>query len=292
MSASPNGSSPTVTTSAFRARKGGEPLVVVTACDAPSARLAAAAGVDALLVGDSLGMTVLGFDSTLPVTMDDMVRHTAAVRRGAPDAFVIADMPFLSFQVSVADTMRNAGRLLAEAGAAAVKLEGASDTVLEAVDALTQAGIPVMGHVGLTPQSVHQLGGYKVQARETEAALLLLDDCRALENAGAFAVVLECIPAELAALVTAEVGIPTIGIGAGERCDGQVQVFHDLLGLGERTPRHAQRYADVGALVTEAIGRYVADVRAGAFPRDPHCTRIDPTVLAEITEAAMAGNEG
>lgn len=275
-----------VTTTALRAMKASQrPIVMITAYDTPSARLVDEAGVDAILVGDSLGMTVLGFDSTLPVTVDDMVRHTAAVTRGARRALVVADMPFMSFQVSEEDALRAAGRLVAEGGAAAVKLEGGVH-VAPTVKRLVQAGIPVMGHVGLTPQSVHQLGGYKVQAREAEAAANLIDDCLALQDAGAFAVVLECIPAELAALVSRELDIPTIGIGAGEGCDGQIQVFHDLLGLGgDFLPRHARRYADVGALVREAVTAYADDVRDRAFPGEDQSTHMDAATLESVRAA-------
>ncbi len=293
MSAVPAAGDRPVTTATFRARKlAGEPIVVVTAYDAPSARLAEAAGVDAVLVGDSVGMTVLGFDSTLPVTIDDMVRHTAAARRGLSRPLLIADMPFLSFQVSAEEALRNAGRLMAEGGAQAVKVEGGA-AIAPTVLRMTEAGIPVMGHVGLTPQSVHQLGGYKVQAKETSAALRLIDDCRALQSAGAFAVVLECIPAELAEMVTSELEIPTIGIGAGGACDGQVQVFHDLLGLGgDFVPKHAKRFADAGAVIREALSAYAAEVRSGAFPDDRTCTRIEPAVLDELRrrrEGAVPG---
>lgn len=297
MSAVPSAGSRPVTTATFRARKlAGERIVMVTAYDAPSARLAEQAGVDAILVGDSVGMTVLGFDSTLPVTLDDMLRCTAAARRGITRTLLVADMPFLTFQVSPEDALRNAGRLMAEAGAHAVKVEGGvaiAPTVLK----LTEAGIPVMGHVGLTPQSVHQLGGYKVQAKETDAALRLIDDCRALQSAGAFAIVLECIPAELAAIVSAELAIPTIGIGAGAGCDGQVQVFHDMLGLGgDFVPKHAKRFADAGALIRDAIAAYADDVRAGTFPGDDTCTRMEPGVLDELRRrregTAHANREG
>ncbi|TLM77859.1 MAG: 3-methyl-2-oxobutanoate hydroxymethyltransferase, partial [Actinobacteria bacterium] len=213
-----------VTVTALRAAKeAGRRIVMVTAYDVIGARLADAAGVDVVLVGDSLGMTVLGHDSTLPVTMDDMVRHTAAVVRGTSRALVVADMPFMSYQVSPEDALRNAGRFVAEAGAAAVKLEGGA-VMADTVRRIVAAGIPVMGHVGLTPQSVNALGGYKVQARGAAEALALVGDCAALQDAGAFAVVLECIPAELAALVTERLAIPVIGIGAGAGCDGEVQV--------------------------------------------------------------------
>ncbi|MDP2181745.1 MAG: 3-methyl-2-oxobutanoate hydroxymethyltransferase [Actinomycetota bacterium] len=278
-----------VTTTSLRAMKAaGRPIVMVTAYDAPSARLVDAAGVDAILVGDSLGMVVLGHESTLPVTMDDMLHHTAAVARGAKRALVIADMPFMSFQVTPEDAIRNAGRFMAEAGAHAVKIEGGA-RVAAVVRRMADAGIPVMGHVGLTPQSVHQLGGYKVQAKETAAALTLLEDCRALEEAGAFAIVLECIPAELAALVSAELAIPTIGIGAGCGCDGQVQVFHDLLGLGDFTPKHARRYAEIGDAIREAVAAYADDVRGHVFPAEENSTHLDAAVAREVEQLSGRG---
>jgi len=280
-----------VTVSSFAASKeSGTPIVMVTAYDAPGARLADEAGVDAILVGDSLGMTVLGYDTTLPVTMDDMVRHTAAVSRATSRAMVVADMPFGSYQASSDDAVTNAVRLLAEGGAAAVKLEGGV-AVAPLVDRLVSAGIPVMGHIGLTPQSVHAFGGYRVQGRDTDAALALAGDALALEEAGAFAIVLELVPAELAAIITEELDIPTIGIGAGGFCDGQVQVFHDLLGLGTYAPRHARRYVDAGAAIKDALGAYAADVRTGAFPSEEHLTHLAEEVLAEL-ETALPPTEG
>jgi 3-methyl-2-oxobutanoate hydroxymethyltransferase len=284
------GSDRPVTAATFRARKAAaQRIVMITAYDAASARLVDAAGVDAILVGDSLGMTILGYESTLPVTMDDMARATAAVTRAAHRALVVADLPFMSYQASVADAVRNAGRLMSEGGAGAVKLEGGVD-VAETVRRMVAAGIPVMGHVGLTPQSVHQLGGYRVQAKDAPAAERLLDDCHALQDAGAFAVVLECIPAELAALVSAELEVPTIGIGAGAGCDGEVQVFHDLLGLGgDFTPRHAKRYAELGAAVREAVAAYAADVRSGAFPGEEQTTHMDAAALAEVRARQSGG---
>lgn len=274
-----------VTTATLRDMKAaGDPIVMVTAYDTPSARLAEEAGVDAILVGDSLGMTVLGYDSTLPVTLDDMLRHTAAVARGTSRALVIADMPFLTFQVSPKEAVRNAGRFLAEAGATAVKLEGGV-SIAPTVERLVAAGIPVMGHVGLTPQSVNVFGGYKVQGRETDSAIALVQDALALEAAGAFAVVLELVPAELAAMVSEELSIPTIGIGAGGGCDGQVQVFHDLLGLGRFVPKHAKRYAEVGDAIRSAIGAYAADVRSGAFPAEENLTHLDADVVGELETA-------
>ena len=280
-----------VTVASFAASKeAGTPIVMVTAYDAPGARLADAAGVDAVLVGDSLGMTVLGYTSTLPVTMDDMVRHTAAVSRATAHAMVVADMPFGSYQASEDDAVSNAVRLLAEGGAAAVKVEGGV-TVAPLVDRLVSAGIPVMGHIGLTPQSVNAFGGYKVQGRDTDAALALVGDALALEEAGAFAIVLELVPAELAALITEELLIPTIGIGAGGFCDGQVQVFHDLLGLGTFVPRHARRYVDAGAAITGALAAYADDVRTGAFPAEENLTHLAEEVLAQL-ETALPATDG
>jgi 3-methyl-2-oxobutanoate hydroxymethyltransferase len=269
-----------MTVTSFKALKeSGRPAVMVTAYDHPSARLVDAAGVDAILVGDSLGMTVLGYRDTLSVTLDDMLRATAAVVRARPRALVVADMPFMSYQVSHEDGMRNAGRIIAEAGAQAVKLEGATAPTLALTNSLVEAGIPVMGHVGLTPQSVNALGGYRTQARDEPGAARLLDDCMALERAGAFAVVLECIPAELARRVTETISVPTIGIGAGVGCDGQVQVFHDLLGLGEFVPRHAKRFADVGASVTAAVAAYADDVRSRRFPEEAQTTHVLPAAV-------------
>lgn len=271
-----------VTTTALAAMKtAGDTIVMITAYDAAGARLVDAAGVDVILVGDSLGMTVLGHGSTLPVTMEDMVRHTAAVARAGTRALVVADMPFMSYQVSFEEALRNAGRLLAEAGAQAVKLEG-GEPIADLVGVLTDAGIPVMGHVGLTPQSVNVFGGYKVQGRDEASAMRLVADCLALEAAGAFAVVLELVPAELAALISEELAIPTIGIGAGNGCDGQVQVFHDLLGMGEFTPRHAKRYAEAGAAITRAVAAYAADVRSGAFPAEAQTAHLDAEVIAVL----------
>ena len=277
-----------VTTATLRARKAaGQRIAMITAYDVSSARLVDAAGVDAILVGDSLGMTVLGHPSTLQVTMDDMLRATAAVARGTKRALVIGDMPFMTYQASPEDAMRNAAAFLT-AGASAVKIEGGAH-MAPTVRRLTEAGIPVMGHLGLTPQSVNQLGGYRVQGKDAAAALALLDDCRALQDAGAFAIVLECIPAELAALASAELTIPTIGIGAGVGCDGEVQVFHDLLGLGgDFTPRHAKHFAELGALVTAAVAEYAADVRDRAFPSEEQTPHMDAAALEQV-RAARAG---
>jgi 3-methyl-2-oxobutanoate hydroxymethyltransferase len=246
----------------------GERIAVVTAYDTPSAVCADAAGVDAILVGDSVGMVALGQESTLPVTLDMMVHHAAAVVRGTRRAMVVVDLPFMSYQVSVEDAMRSAGRLMKEAGVAAVKLEGGR-RVAESIRRMTDAGIPVMGHLGLTPQSVHQFGGFRVQGRSTEAARRLLDEARALEEAGVFAVVLELVPDEVAAAITRMLRVPTIGIGAGPRCNGEVQVFHDLLGFATSfTPRHTRRYAEIGTAIRDALQQYVEDVRAGRFPAE------------------------
>ena len=263
----------------FAARKRqGEKIVMLTAYDATMARLLDRAGVDALLVGDSLGTVVLGLDTTLPVTLDAMVHHTRAVSRGAERAFVIADMPFLTFQVSVSDAVRNAGRLLQEGGAAAVKLEG-GQPVRDVVTRLVDVGIPVMGHLGLQPQSVHQAGGYIKQATQPAQAEALLVDALALQDAGAFAVVLESIPADVAANVTRELAIPTIGIGAGPDCDGQILVSYDMLGLFDGfVPSFVHQYAKLGDAVVAATREYAADVRAGRYPQRP-----DPVLGAGVS---------
>jgi 3-methyl-2-oxobutanoate hydroxymethyltransferase len=243
----------------------GEKIAMLTAYSAWMARLLAESGaVDLLLVGDSLGMVELGYDTTLPVTMADMLRHTRAVRAGAPQALVVADMPFLSYQASPAQALRNAGRLMRH-GATAVKLEGGA-AAAPTVAALVAAGIPVMGHIGLQPQSVHAQGGYRRQATRPEEQRRLVEDAVALEAAGAFSVVVECVAAEAAAQVTAALRIPAIGIGAGPHCDGQVLVVHDMLGLSGQAPSFAKEYASLGASIREAVSAYAAEVRSGAFP--------------------------
>ena len=262
----------------------GERIACVTAYDFPSARLVQQAGFEVVLVGDSLGNVVLGYDTTIPVTMDDMLHHTRAVARGAPDLLIVADMPFLTFNVGGDDALRNAGRLLQEGGAHAVKLEG-GEPVAGTVRRLTRAGIPVMGHLGLTPQSVNQLGGYRVQGRTLEQAQRLLDDAVALEEAGACSIVLETIPAELAAIVTHRLRISTIGIGAGPDCDGQIQVLHDILGFGARRPKHAKRYADLNETIGTALAAYAQDVREGRVPTPEHAETIDDAVLSELLSA-------
>jgi 3-methyl-2-oxobutanoate hydroxymethyltransferase len=273
---------PRVTAPALRALKeSGRPIVMLTAYDFHSARLVEAAGVDSILVGDSLGMTVLGESTTLPVTMDDMIRATRAVSRAVSRVLVIGDMPFMSYQADYAEGMRNAARFLAEGGAQAVKLEGATDDTLILVEGLTAAGIPVMGHIGLTPQSVNVLGGYKAQGKDAATAAKLMAEAVALQDAGAFSIVLECIPAEVAERISALLEIPTIGIGAGVGCDGQVQVFHDILGLGEFLPRHAKRYANLDEEISRSVSAYADDVRGRAFPGEPQSSHIEMAAVAE-----------
>jgi 3-methyl-2-oxobutanoate hydroxymethyltransferase len=260
----------------------GEPIVMLTAYDFPSARLVDQAGADIILVGDTLGMVVLGYDTTVPVTMDEMLHHVKAVTRGAKRAFVVADMPFMSYQTGPTDALRNAARFLKEAGAHAIKLEGGV-AVAETVRALVDAGIPTMGHIGLTPQAVHQFGGWKVQGKTPQSAIRLMNDALALERAGAFAVVLELVPAALAALISKRLRVPTIGIGAGAGCDGQVQVFHDLLGLfDEFTPKHTKRYLNAGELMRSALTAYASDVREGRFPTEEQSFSMDERALAEL----------
>lgn len=254
-----------------RMKTRGERIAALTAYDYPTARLLDSAGVEILLVGDSLGMVVLGYENTLAVTMGDMIHHTRAVARAKPRALIVVDMPFMSFQVDPTDAVRNAGRLVQEGGAEAVKLEGGTRTA-PMVEAIVRAGIPVMGHVGLTPQSIHRMGGYRVQGREPAARERVIEGARALEAAGCFAVVLEGIPPDLAAAVTSAVGIPTIGIGAGPECDGQVLVIHDLLGVYEEfAPKFVKRYETLGERIRGAAERYVTEVRSGEFPGPEHC---------------------
>lgn len=258
------------TTSRIKALKGAEPFACLTAYDYTMARLIDAAELPLILVGDSLAMPMLGYDSTLPVTVEEMLYHTRAVARGVSAALVVADMPFLSYQVSIEQGIANAGRFLKEAGASAVKIEGGA-LRRELVATLVGNGIPVLAHIGLTPQSIHQMGGYKVQGKPHDDAMQLIDDARTLEQAGAFAVVLECVPASLGAEISAAVSIPTIGIGAGSGCDGQILVTHDLLGLsGDFAARFVKRYADLGAAVGEAIAAYRSEVARGEFPAPEH----------------------
>jgi 3-methyl-2-oxobutanoate hydroxymethyltransferase len=258
----------TVTAPEVAARKGSEnPLVMVTAYDAPSARTVDAAGADIILVGDSVAMVVLGYDDTLQVTTDDMAHHVAAVARAKPGPLIVGDLPWLSYHVSTAETVHNAARLV-RAGAGAVKLEGGRKR-LPAIDAILDAEIPVMGHIGLTPQSIHAFGGFKVQGKELDAAKELTDDAVALAGAGVFAIVLECVPDGVARIITESVPVPTIGIGAGRHCDGQVLVWHDLLGFSgtdRRAPKFVRQYASLEADATASIERFCADVRAGSYP--------------------------
>jgi 3-methyl-2-oxobutanoate hydroxymethyltransferase len=251
---------------ATKVRDGREPLVMVTAYDAPGARIVDAAGVDLILVGDSVANVVLGYEDTLHVTVDDMAHHVAAVARARPRALVVGDLPWMSYHVDVADTVRN-GATLIRAGAQCVKLEGGAVRA-PMVRALVDAEIPVMGHIGLTPQSVLAFGGFKVQARDDEAAALLIEGAMVLADAGAFAIVVEGVPEKVGAAVTEAVGVPTIGIGAGPACDGQVLVLHDLLGVSGRTPKFVRRYADLAEDATAAVASFAADVRSGAFPAD------------------------
>jgi 3-methyl-2-oxobutanoate hydroxymethyltransferase len=250
----------------------GEKFPMLTAYDAPHARLLDEAGIPILLVGDSVGNNVLGYSETVPVTMEQMLHHAAAVVRGVDRALVVGDMPFMSYQASLAEGMRNAGRFLKEAGTTAVKMEGGA-RVLELVHHMTEAGIPVMGHLGHTPQSVNQFGGHRVQGRDAEQAQRILQDAKDLESAGAFAVVLEAVPAELAKEVTETLEVPTIGIGAGPHCTGQVLVLHDMLGMNTKTPKFVKRYAEIGAQISEAAQAFAADVAAGVYPAEEHTYR-------------------
>ena len=247
-------------------KKAGEKISMLTAYDAAMSQLLAACEVDMLLVGDSLGMVVLGYDSTVPVTMEQMLHHCSAVRRGALEAFVVGDMPFGSYQTGVQDSVRNGLRFVKEAGCDAVKLEGGRE-VIDEVRGLVRAGIPVVGHLGLTPQTAAQLGGYKVQGKDLDGARRMLEDALMLEEAGAFSLVLECVPAELAELISTELAIPTIGIGAGAGCDGQVLVINDMLGMFERfLPKFVKQYQQLAPLMREGVREYVAEVKSGAFP--------------------------
>lgn len=272
-----------VTTTTIRQKKiNAEPITMLTVYDAAFARLFDEAGIDMLLVGDSVGNTVLGYESTVPVTMEDMLHHARAVCRGTSRAMVVVDLPFMSYQVSVEEAMRNAGRILKETAAVAVKLEGGKE-IAPAVKAMTAAGIPVVGHLGLTPQSVNQLGGFKVQGKDMAAAQALIDNARCIEEAGAFALVLECIPAQLAAKVTQALSIPTIGIGGGSSCDGQVLVMHDLLGLLPGfTPKFVKTYRNLHTEVTAAVREYIDDVKNRRFPGAEHSFTMADDVLEKL----------
>ena len=272
-----------ITTLALREKKErGQPITMLTAYDYPTGLAMDRAGVDAILVGDSLGMVVLGYENTLPVTMDDMIHHCRAVARGAKSPLLIGDMPFLSYQVSVSEAVRNAGRFLQEGGMDAIKLEGGRERA-ECVQAITGAGVPVMGHLGLTPQSVHQLGGFRPQGRTAQTAKRLIEDALLLQEAGCFGMVLESVPGRLAGLISRRLSIPTIGIGAGAECDGQVLVTHDLLGLFDRfTPKFVKRYADLHALMTEAFSAYIEDVQARSFPSQDHTVEMEDSEWQDL----------
>jgi 3-methyl-2-oxobutanoate hydroxymethyltransferase len=270
------------TTTFLEAKSKGEKLVVITAYDYSMAKLADSCDIDAILVGDSLGMVCLGYKDTLRVTMEDMIHHSKAASRGTKDALLITDMPFMSYHVSVEEAVRNAGRLVQEGCAEAIKLEGGSD-VIPHVKAIVKAQIPVMGHLGLTPQSVNIFGGFKVQGRQLEAAKKLIDDAKRLEDAGAFSITLECVPAELTKKITEAVSIPTIGIGAGSFCDGQVLVYHDVLGMfSEFRPKFVKVYADSGESIMTGIKKYAKEVRSGAFPTQEHSFKIAADIIEKL----------
>ncbi|TFE30034.1 3-methyl-2-oxobutanoate hydroxymethyltransferase [Cohnella luojiensis] len=274
---------------AMKAQK--KPIAMLTAYDHPSAMLSEEAGVDMILVGDSLGNVVLGYDTTVPVKLEDMIYHTRAVVRGAPNTMIVTDMPFATYRLGPEATLRNAARLMQEGGAHAVKLEGGAE-LSDEIRLLTSAGIPVLGHIGLTPQSVHQIGGYRVQGKSSEEAEKLLQDAKALEQAGAFGVVLELVTEELAAAVTHSISIPTIGIGAGRGCDGQVLVYHDILryGSGIRDKKMVKSYANIGDTIRSAITEYVDEVRTKAFPEEKHSFPLDQSASQNVTK--LYGGEG
>nr|WP_107995867.1 3-methyl-2-oxobutanoate hydroxymethyltransferase [Trichococcus paludicola] len=264
------------------AKQKNERLTMLTAYDYSTAKLIDAAGIDSVLVGDSLGMVMLGYEDTLSVTMEDMIHHTKAVARGVKDALVVSDLPFMSYQTSVYDAVSNAGRLIKEGRAQAVKLEGGLE-VCPQIKAIVEASIPVMAHIGLTPQSVNAFGGFKVQGKDEEAARSLIEQAKAVEAAGAFAVVLECIPARLADLITKSISIPTIGIGAGNGCDGQVLVYQDMLGLySDFTPKFVKRYAEIGPQMQTAIEGYITEVKSGAFPAAEHTFALSDAVIEKL----------
>ena len=260
----------------------GEKIVMLTAYDYATAKIVDEVGIPLILVGDSLGEVVLGYESTIPVTIEDMLHHTKAVVRGTKKAMVIGDMPFMTYHVSVEDALRNAARFIQEAGCQAVKLEGGV-TVAEKVKRIVECGIPVMGHIGLTPQSINQFGGHKIQGKTPEAAVRLLEDARALEKAGAFAVVMETVPALLATLITQKISIPTIGIGAGPGCDGQVLVINDILGsYTDFVPKHAKQYAKLADIMSNAVTEYYNEVKSGKFPTEANSFTMDESILAGL----------
>ena len=260
----------------------GEKITMLTAYDYSTAKIIDEAGTHLILVGDTLGMVVLGYNTTVPVTMDEMLHHIRAVVRGSKTALVIGDMPFMSYQASVEEAIRNAGRMLQEGGCQAVKLEGGA-VMSETTRRIVNCGIPVMGHIGLTPQSINQLGGHRVQGKTTDTARRLIEDALALEQAGSFAIVLELVPVQLAKLITSKLSIPTIGIGAGPYCDGQVQVINDMLGLfTDFVPKHAKQYARLASTMKEAISEYCAEVKSGAFPSSEHSVSMDEDLLKDL----------
>ncbi len=265
-----------------KAKDKGEKLTMLTAYDYSTAKLIDSSGINGILVGDSLGMVCLGYKDTLSVTMEDMIHHIRAVARGTENALVVGDMPFMSYQASIYDAVVNAGRLIKEGEAQAVKLEG-GDTVIEQIKAIVKAQIPVMGHIGLTPQSVNMFGGFKVQGKNEKAAKELIDAAKRIEEAGAFSIVLECVPAKLAEIITKEISIPTIGIGAGAGCDGQILVYQDMLGMfSDVSPKFVKKFANVGQVMEEAFRAYIKEVKEETFPTKEHCFKIDEETLSKL----------
>ena len=270
------------TTSLAAQKQSGDKITMLTAYDYSTAKLIDESGINCILVGDSLGMVMLGYDSTLPVTMDDMLHHTKAVARGAKNSMVIADMPFMSYQTSVYDAVKNAGRLIQEGGAASVKLEGGA-AVCDRIEAIVKASIPVVAHLGLTPQSINAFGGFKVQGKDEQRAKELIEDAKKIEAAGAFMVVLECVPAKLAEIISREISIPTIGIGAGAGCDGQVLVYQDMLGLfSDFTPKFVKKFANIGDAMKAAFKDYINEVKNGTFPSEEHSFKISDDVIDKL----------
>ncbi len=265
-------------------KKKGEKIAMLTAYDYSTAKIIDEADIPLILVGDSLGMVVLGYETTIPVTIEEMIHHTKAVVRGTKRSLIVGDMPFMTYHLSAEDALRNAARFIQEAGCQAVKLEGGV-TVAEKVRRVVDCGIPVMGHIGLTPQSIHQLGGFKVQGKTPEAAIKLIKDARALEEAGAFAIVLETVPAQLASLITQKVDVPTIGIGAGIGCDGQIQIINDILGLfTDFVPKHAKQYTKLAEIIHNVVSEYASEVKSGGFPTDQNSFFLDESVAAELSK--------
>ena len=271
------------TVSTFKEQKAnGDKITMLTAYDYSTAKLVDSSGINGILVGDSLGMVMLGYEDTLSVTMEDMIHHTAAVCRGAKNALVVGDMPFMSYQVSVEEAVRNAGRLMKEGRCHAVKLEGGA-AVCPQIKAITQASIPVMAHIGLTPQSVNAFGGFKVQGKSEGAARKLIEEAKAVEEAGAFSIVLECVPEKLAELISKSVNIPTIGIGAGAGCDGQILVYQDMLGMfSDFTPKFVKKYAEIGEVMKEAFEKYIEETKNGSFPAEEHTFKISEDVINKL----------